>query len=72
VTCRGRGKQADQRFASVAAAEKDKPLSLGGDVFGEPKAGGAELVARQPDVAAIVASGRRRFKRRDQRQNSAA
>ena len=72
MTGRGRGKQADQRFASVAAEEKDEPLSLGGDVFGEPKAGGPNLVARQPDVAAIVASRRRRLERRDQRQKSAA
>ena len=72
MTCRGRGKQADQRFASVAAEEKDEPLSLGGDVFGERKTGGAYLVARQPDVAAIVASRRLALKRRDQRQKSAA
>ena len=72
VTRRGRSKQADHGFASVAAEEKDKPLSLGGDVFGEPKARFAQLLARQPDVAAIIASRRRPLERRDQRQKSAA
>ena len=72
MTRRGRSKQADHGFASVAAEEKDKPLSLGGDVFGEPKARFAQLLARQPDVAAIIASRRRPLERRDQRQKSAA
>ena len=66
----GRGKQADQRFATVAAEEKDEPLSLGGNLFGEPEARGSDLLARQPDVTAVVAGRRLALKRRDKRQKS--
>ncbi len=72
MTRRRRGKQAGHGFATGAAEEKDEFFSLGGDVFGEPKARFAQLLARQPDVGAVVADRRGALERRDQRQKSAA
>ena len=72
VTGRGRGEQSDQGFGIEAAQEKDELLSPGGDLAGKIKAGGANLRAGEPRLAAVVMDRRRRLERRDQRKQSAA
>ena len=72
VTGRGRGKQTDHRFGIGAAEQKNELFLFRGDRLGEPKAGDANLLAGQPDIAAIVANRRRCLKRRDQRKKPAA
>ena len=72
VTGRGRGKQTDQCFGIEAAEQKDELLLPGGDPAGKIKAGGADLRAGQPRLAAVVMDRRRRLERRDQRKKSPA
>ena len=67
MTGRGRGEQADHRFAVVAGEKKDEPLSARGDLFGEAKAAVPEAFAGQPHFAPIVANYRLRLQGRDQR-----
>ena len=72
MTGRGRGKQADHRLGIGAAEQKDEPLSLRGESLGEAEARGANGLAGQPRMAAIVPDRRRPLDRRDQRQQAAA
>ena len=72
VTGRGRGEQSDHSFRIEAAEQKDELLLPGGDPAGKIKAGGADLRAGQPRLAAVVINRRRRLERRDQRKQSPA
>ncbi len=72
VTGRGGGEETDHSFGIEAAEQEDELFLFRGDLAGQMKAGGADLRAAQPGLAAVVINRRRRLERRDQRKQSPA